>query len=80
VRNKDHADLLMAAVVEYADSVAPAVVQVKRRRRLQTERLLVKLTAEQTALIDRLAAERQMTRSTFITAVLGRFVSSDGVT
>ena len=76
-RNMDHPDVVMAAVAEFADLVPPAEVEVKRRRRLHTERLLVKLTAEQTALIDQLAAERRMTRSTLITAVLGRYVAGD---
>ncbi len=77
VRNSDHPELVMTAVAEHADSIPPAVETVKRRRRLQTAKLLVKLTDEQTGLIDQLAEERLMTRSSFITAVLEEFVPAE---
>lgn len=74
VRNTDHPELVMTAVNKHAASIPPAVEAIKRRRRLQTAKLLVKLTDEQTELIDRLAGDRLMTRSSFITAVLDEFV------
>ncbi len=74
LRNTDHPELVMAAVAEHAGAIPPAAETVRRRRRLQTAKLLVKLTDEQTGLIDQLAEERLMTRSSFITAVLEEFV------
>ncbi len=74
VCNADHPELVMTAVNKHAASIPPAAESVKRRRRLQTAKLLVKLTDEQTELIDRLADDRLMTRSSFITAVLEEFV------
>ncbi|MDQ6837812.1 MAG: hypothetical protein M3137_05610 [Actinomycetota bacterium] len=74
VRNMDHPDLVMAAIEEHGEAIPPAAEPVKRRRRVQTVKLLVKLTDEQTGRIDGEAAAREMTRSTFITAVLDAFI------
>lgn len=77
VRNADHPQLLMAAVDGHAAEIRPAAEIVKRRRRLPTTKLLVKLTEDQTERLDRLAAERSMTRSSFITAVLDAYIPED---
>lgn len=77
VRNADHPQLVMAAVDSHATEIRPAAEIVKRRRRLPTVKLLVKLTEEQTERLDRLAADRSMTRSSFVTAVLDAYIPED---
>lgn len=77
VRNADHPQLLMAAIDGHAAEVRPAAEIIKRRRRLPTVKLLIKLTEEQTERLDRLAAERSMTRSSFVTAVLDAYIPED---
>lgn len=74
IRNMDHPDLVMAAVEQHGAAVPPATEPVKRRRRVHTVKLLVKLTDQQTERIDTQAAARDMTRSTFVTEVLDAFI------
>lgn len=76
LRDLDHADIVLDAARSCADQVARAEALIVRRRRARTERLQLKLNDAETAMIDRLAQERNMTRSTFLSAALERYVAS----
>jgi len=69
-------DVVMDAARSSANRVLPAENRVERRRRIHTDRLQLHLSPSQTALLDNLAEERNMTRSTYISAALEVFVAS----
>lgn len=69
-------DVVMDAARVSARQVLPAESRVERRRRIHTDRLQLHLTPSQTVLLDDLAEERNMTRSTYVSAALKVFVAS----
>lgn len=69
-------DVVMDAALASASQVLPAESRVERRRRIHTDRLQLHLSPSQTTLLDELAEERNMTRSTYISAALKVFVDS----
>ena len=69
-------DVVMDAAQASASQVLAAESRVERRRRIHTDRLQLHLSPSQTALLDELAEERNMTRSTYISAALKVFVAS----
>lgn len=69
-------DVVMDAARASASQVLAAENRVERRRRIHTDRLQLHLSPSQTALLDDLAEERNMTRSTYISAALEVFVAS----
>jgi hypothetical protein len=78
LRDVDHADIVLDAARSCADQVARAEALIVRRRRARTERLQLKLSDAETAMIDGLAQERNMTRSTFLSVALERYIASAG--
>lgn len=69
-------DVVMDAARASASQVLPVESRVERRRRIHTDRLQLHLSPSQTALLDELAEERNMTRSAYISAALKVFVAS----
>lgn len=78
LREVDHAEIVIDASRSCAEEIPRAETHVGRRRRVRTERLQLKLSDAETALIDRFARERNMTRSTFLSLALERYVASAG--
>ncbi len=76
LRNLDHAEIILDAARSCADQIPTAETHVRRRRRVRTERLQLKLSPAETAELDSMAETRNMTRSSFLSAVLEGYVAS----
>lgn len=76
LRELDHAELVLDAARSCAKQIPTAEKHVSRRRRVRTERLQLKLSPAETAELDHLAEARNMTRSSFVSAVLDHYVAS----